>query len=86
MPSVKGLIEERELVARERVESLRDEVDRLVAALWEVEATQGRLVIAKETVSQVLSESGRPAVAGLLSYRPPSLPGRPGRSRPGAVR
>lgn len=63
MPSVVGLIEERELAARQRVESLRDELDRLAAELKEAEAAQGRLVIAKETVSQVLSESGRPEVA-----------------------
>ncbi|MFB8437899.1 hypothetical protein ACFC7A_02470 [Streptomyces niveus] len=60
MPSVMGLIEEREVVARQRVESLRDELDRLVAELEEAEAARDRLVIAKGTVSEVLSEAGEP--------------------------
>ncbi|MEU1371573.1 hypothetical protein ABZ454_36400 [Streptomyces sp. NPDC005803] len=57
MPSVLGLLEDREVAARQRVESLRGELDRLVAELEEAEAARDRLVIAKETVSQVLSES-----------------------------
>jgi hypothetical protein len=57
MPSVMGLLEEREVAVRQRVESLRDGLDRLVAELREAEAAQDRLLIAKETVSQVLSES-----------------------------
>jgi hypothetical protein len=88
MPSVIGLIEERELVARQRVESLRDEVDRLMAELQEAEAVQDRLVIAKETVSQVLSESGKPAaieVPGPARSTTPKPAGcRPGRA-PGSV-
>ncbi|MFD4764562.1 hypothetical protein ACFWOJ_38920, partial [Streptomyces sp. NPDC058439] len=55
-----GLLEEREVAARQRVELLRDEVDRLVAELQAAEAARERLVIAKETVSQVLIESGEP--------------------------
>ncbi|GAB2795228.1 hypothetical protein GCM10027073_29260 [Streptomyces chlorus] len=58
MPSVMGLLEEREVAARQRVESLRDNLERLVAELEEAEAAQDRLVIAKETVSQVLPEAG----------------------------
>ncbi|SNX81247.1 hypothetical protein SAMN05421860_1256, partial [Streptomyces microflavus] len=60
MPSVMGLIEEREVAARQRVESLRDELDRLGAKLEEAEAARDRLVIAKETVSEVLSEAVEP--------------------------
>ncbi|MFE0654602.1 hypothetical protein ACFVZH_39460 [Streptomyces sp. NPDC059534] len=60
MPSVMGLIEEREVAARQRVELLRNELDRLVAELEETEAVRDRLVIAKETVSEVLSEAGEP--------------------------
>jgi len=45
-----------EVAARQRVESLRDELDRFVAELEKAEAARDRLVIAKETVSQVLSE------------------------------
>ena len=74
MPSVVGLIEERELVARQRVESLRDEVDRLVAELKEAESVQERLAIAKETVSQVLSESGRSGVVQVPETARPTVP------------
>lgn len=74
MPSVLGLIEERELVARKRVESLRVEVDRLVAELQEAESVQERLVIAKETVSQVLSESGKPGVVQVPEAVRPVVP------------
>ncbi|MEU9108738.1 hypothetical protein AB0D54_31260 [Streptomyces xanthophaeus] len=44
--------------SRQRVEVLREELDRLVAELEEAEAARDRLVIAKETVSEVLSEAG----------------------------
>ncbi|GAA4033366.1 hypothetical protein OG252_50580 [Streptomyces sp. NBC_01352] len=60
MSSVMGLLEEREVAARQRVEVLREELDRLVAELEEAEAARDRLVIAKETVSEVLSEAGEP--------------------------
>ncbi|MFI8086612.1 hypothetical protein ACIF6L_38210 [Kitasatospora sp. NPDC086009] len=48
MPSVMGLLEERERVARQRVEVLQVE-------LREAEAAWERLVIARETVSEVLA-------------------------------
>ncbi|MFE7561081.1 hypothetical protein [Kitasatospora sp. NPDC057500] len=44
MPSVMGLLEERERVARQRVEALQ-------AGLWEAKAAWERLVIARETVA-----------------------------------
>ncbi|MFI9630904.1 hypothetical protein [Streptomyces sp. NPDC052042] len=69
-----GLLEEREVAARQRVESLRDELDRLVAELEEAEAAQNRLVIAKETVSQVLSESGEPKDVQVSGYARPIEP------------
>ncbi len=47
MPSPMGLIEEREVRAQQRVKSQRDELDRLVAELEEVEAARDRPVIAK---------------------------------------
>ncbi|MCX5009530.1 hypothetical protein OG765_00735 [Streptomyces sp. NBC_00555] len=75
MPSVMGLIEEREVAARQRVELLRNELDRLVAELEEAEAARDRLVIAKETVSEVLSEAGEPK-----DVRVP-MPGRLSRNR-----
>lgn len=49
MPSVMGLLEERERAARQRVEVLQ-------AQVREAEATWERLVIARETVGQVLGE------------------------------
>ncbi|MFD3451534.1 hypothetical protein ACFWVC_05075 [Streptomyces sp. NPDC058691] len=50
MPSVMGLLEERERAARQRVEILRVE-------LRDAEATWQRFVTARETVGQVLAES-----------------------------
>lgn len=81
MPSVMGLIEERELVARQRVESLRDEVDRVVAELQEAESVYERLVIAKETVSQVLSEADKSGVAQVREPARLTVP-KPAADRP----
>ncbi|MFE5302230.1 hypothetical protein [Streptomyces sp. NPDC056632] len=49
MPSVMGLLEERERTARQRVEILEAEL-REAQAVWQ------RLVIARETVGQILAE------------------------------
>ncbi|MFD4950435.1 hypothetical protein [Streptomyces sp. NPDC058451] len=49
MPSVMGLLEERERAARQRVEVLQAEL-REAEAVWE------RFVIARETVGEVLAE------------------------------
>ncbi|MFF7977183.1 hypothetical protein [Streptomyces sp. NPDC007905] len=49
MPSVMGLLEERERAARQRVEALQAEL-REAEAVWE------RFVIARETVGEVLGE------------------------------
>jgi hypothetical protein len=49
MPSVMGLLEERERAARQRVEALQAEL-REAEALWE------RFVIARDTVGEVLAE------------------------------
>ncbi|MFJ3794226.1 hypothetical protein ACIPSC_36830, partial [Kitasatospora sp. NPDC090091] len=49
MPSVMGLLEERERAARRRVEALQTEL-REAEAVWE------RFVIARETVAEVLAE------------------------------
>ncbi|WP_042373072.1 hypothetical protein [Streptacidiphilus neutrinimicus] len=49
MPSVMGLLEERERAVRQRVEGLQ-------AELRDAEAVLERFVIARETVSQVLAE------------------------------
>ncbi|MFJ9847276.1 hypothetical protein ACIRYZ_44005 [Kitasatospora sp. NPDC101155] len=50
MPSVMGLLEERERAARQRVEALQAEL-REAEAVWE------RFVIARKTVGEVLAES-----------------------------
>lgn len=52
MPSVMGLLEERERAARQRVEALQ-------AELREAEAVWKRFVIARETVGEVLAEPRR---------------------------
>ncbi|WP_127356030.1 hypothetical protein [Actinacidiphila soli] len=67
MPSVLGLLEDRELAARQRVESLLEEMDRLMAVLREAQAGWQRLVITRETVSEVLTvphEPGAPDAVG----------------------
>ncbi|SFT21028.1 hypothetical protein [Streptomyces sp. ok210] len=74
MPSVVGLLEEREVAVLRRVESLRDKLDRLVAELEEAEAVRDRLVIAKETVSQVLSESCEPKNVAMSGDARPIVP------------
>ncbi|MFE5591157.1 hypothetical protein [Streptomyces sp. NPDC056549] len=74
MPSVMGLLEERERAARQRVESLQVEL-REAEAVWE------RFVIARETVAEVLSlpcEGGEEppvVVAGEGPARAVAVPG-----------
>ncbi|MYX37479.1 MULTISPECIES: hypothetical protein [unclassified Streptomyces] len=65
MPSVMGLLEERERAARQRVEVLQAEL-REAEAVWE------RFVIARETVGQVLAEPGdrRQAPVAVADDRP----------------
>ncbi|MEU1544075.1 hypothetical protein ABZ461_39575 [Actinacidiphila glaucinigra] len=65
MPSVMGLLEERERAARQRVEVLQAEL-REAEAVWE------RFVIARETVGQVLAEPGdrRQAPVAVVDDRP----------------
>ncbi|WP_330294172.1 hypothetical protein [Streptomyces griseorubiginosus] len=70
MPSVMGLLEERERAARQRVEVLQ-------AELREAEAAWERFVIARETVGQVLAEPGdrRPAPVAVTEDRPVTVAG-----------
>ncbi|MFF3257537.1 hypothetical protein ACFYWP_42715 [Actinacidiphila glaucinigra] len=70
MPSVMGLLEERERAARQRVEVLQ-------AELREAEAAWERLVIARETVGQVLAEPGdrRQAPVAVADDRPVTVAG-----------
>ncbi|MER7672301.1 hypothetical protein ABTY61_28105 [Kitasatospora sp. NPDC096128] len=55
MASVVGLLEERELAARQRMESLREAAERILAELAAAESDWERWVIARERVGQVLS-------------------------------
>ncbi|MEN8649299.1 hypothetical protein ABCR94_38160 [Streptomyces sp. 21So2-11] len=55
MPSVKGLFEERERAARQRVELLREEAERVLAALREAETFWERKVVALEELDDALS-------------------------------
>lgn len=78
MPSVIGLLEERERAAAQRVEVLRTEADRVLAALREAELDWERFVVSRETVVEVLSGPGGVEEADM------PVPGDPGPS-PGAV-
>ncbi|MEU1425416.1 hypothetical protein [Kitasatospora sp. NPDC005751] len=71
MPSVMGLLEERERAARQRVEVLQ-------AELREAEAAWERFVIARQTVAEVLAEprAGEEApLAGVAGERPARVAG-----------
>jgi hypothetical protein len=63
MASVVGLLEERELAARERVEELREVADRVLAELAEAETAWHEWLIARQRVGEVLSVP-RPAETG----------------------
>jgi hypothetical protein len=54
--SVLDLLEAKESAARERIEDLREQVLRITAELEEAEAILERLVIARETVTEVLAQ------------------------------
>ncbi|MEU6973758.1 hypothetical protein AB0A71_39750 [Kitasatospora aureofaciens] len=63
MASVVGLLEERELAARERVEELREVADRVLAELAEAETAWHEWLIARQRVGEVLF-GPRPEQAG----------------------
>ncbi|MFE7045237.1 hypothetical protein ACFU9X_39235, partial [Streptomyces atratus] len=58
MPSVVGLLEERERGARQRVEVLREEADRVLAELRDAELFWERFVTAREVLAEVLAVPG----------------------------
>ncbi|MFJ8745317.1 hypothetical protein ACIRL2_38830, partial [Embleya sp. NPDC127516] len=64
VPSVMGLLEERETAARVRVEELRAEADRVLAALREAEAVLERRVVAVEELAEALDARVRDELAG----------------------
>jgi len=72
MPSVVGLLEERELAARVRTEALREEADRVLAALADSESEWQEWVIARQRVGVVLREG---SVALVLPEPEPESPG-----------
>ncbi|MFE7278752.1 hypothetical protein [Streptomyces sp. NPDC057623] len=55
MPSVVGLLEQRELTARRRMDELREEADRIQAELVVVEREWNEWVIARSRVGEVLA-------------------------------
>jgi hypothetical protein len=83
MPSVMGLLEERELGARQRVESLREEADRVSARLRDAEAAWERFVITRETMSEVLSSGD--SVGSGATASPNAQDVAPAPERAGAV-
>ncbi len=71
MPSVVGLLEERERAARQRMEVLR-------AELREAEVTWERFVITRQTVAEVLAEppaGEEPLSVGVAGERPARVAG-----------
>jgi hypothetical protein len=58
MPSVVGLLEQQELVARRRVDGLREEADRIQAELVAAEQEWQEWVIARRRVDAVLAPGG----------------------------
>jgi len=58
MPSVVGLLEQRELTARRRVDELREEADRIHAELAVAEQDWKEWVIARSRVGEVLAPDG----------------------------
>lgn len=59
MPSVVGLLEQHELVARRRVDGLREEADRIQAELAAAEEERQEWVIARRQVDTVLAGQRR---------------------------
>ena len=64
MPSVVGLLEERERGARQRVEVLREKADRVLAELRDAELFWERFVTAREVLVEVLDGPGGGADVG----------------------
>lgn len=84
-----GLLEERELTARRRVDTLREEADRIQAELVVAERELNEWVIARSRVSEVLSpgDVAGPGDAEEPPDRgePPALPGSSEAAKPKSV-
>ncbi|MGA5499320.1 hypothetical protein ACPCSP_33935 [Streptomyces cinereoruber] len=91
MPSVVGLLEERELTARCRVDALREEADRIQAELVAAEREWSEWIIARSRVGEVLSptagDTAGPDTAEKLSDRsePPAPPTTSKAAKPKSV-
>jgi hypothetical protein len=86
MPSVIGLLEERERVAAQRVEVLREEADRVLAELRDAELDWERFVVSRETVVEVLAGPDGAERAGTqVPADPEPSPSSGGGAVPGAV-
>ncbi|MEV0538047.1 hypothetical protein [Kitasatospora sp. NPDC050463] len=91
MPSVVGLLEQRELTARRRVDALREEMDRIQAELVVAEREWNEWVIARSRVGEVLSpgegDTAGPDAAEDSSDRgePPALPASSQAAKPKSV-
>ncbi|OKI25109.1 hypothetical protein [Streptomyces sp. CB03911] len=81
MPSVVGLLEQRELTARRRMDELREEADRIQAELAVVEREWNEWVIARSRVGEVLApaeDGAGPEIGGdLPDGGEPPVPPRP---------
>ncbi|MEV7780915.1 hypothetical protein [Kitasatospora sp. NPDC088351] len=77
MPSVVGLLEQRELVARRRVDELREEVDRIQAELAVAERDWNEWVIARSRVGEVLAPTDGDAAGSDASEDLPDPGGQP---------
>jgi hypothetical protein len=81
MPSVVGLLEQRELGARRRVDELREEADRIQAELAVAEREWKEWAIARSRVGEVLApadESGQDQVP--VGQAAPPAKGQPGKT------
>ncbi|MFK4210433.1 hypothetical protein [Streptomyces sp. NPDC030920] len=83
MPSVSGLLEERELAARRRVEELREEADRVQAELVVAEQGWSEWGIARSRVGKVLAlgsagDAAPGSTGGLRETGPQAEPAKPG--------
>jgi hypothetical protein len=82
MPSVVGLLEQREVTARRRVDELREEADRIAAELAVAEQDWKEWVIARSRVGEVLEPAGDGAAAPDASQDLPDPDPQPVRPEP----
>ncbi|MFD7614505.1 hypothetical protein [Streptomyces sp. NPDC059828] len=84
MPSVVGLLEQRELTARRRVDDLREEADRLQAELAVAQREWNEWIIAR-SVGEVLAPGNDAVVGPAASEGLPAPDVQPARPEPAEV-